>query len=748
MKPGYLIGGAFALTLGFCAPGFADLITISLGMSNEDGIFSGSKNRKDQIKFEFGGGDSTFPSLTGKATSVKQVTGKADQNDTGDYLLRYLGGVNLTLTHGKDQDKNTWNVEQTGPARFIQFCYAKNTTGECTRLPNPPALLDSTFNLITFKQNPDDKDGKAVFNFNLSSNLLFFNNPDKGAQKNVGGKLLDKSPQFQPPGTLTLTLNLGKGFDLNSIAGADKEKKAKVASGEAKIKGAKPAEPDKKDQMMPAKSKGKSAFYDAAAGKLSIRDDRISDTGFTGDPILDADVNLPDLFLAGAFDDIFVFIVGDDAAFDISHGSSSFVNADLPVLFYDAPNNSFFGELTDFSFASLGSPWAAGMSDLFDPGSAGFDPRRKLWFTYAPDENLHALTQGFSVDGFSSGTNGIFAAPAAVAVPSGLALVAIGLLGVGVVRLRGRRARLPAIAAGWGMRGTLIRRYKYLLIVAAFVAGVFSPARAAERLESSLREAVHTVPVAAAGASIVVTSFRPRGDGPFPWIVLSHGSATTAAANRALDRYRPLEPVREWVRRGYAVLVPVRRGYGASGGDKFGDSYGTCDRPDFRRAGEGAALDLLVTVEWAKLQQDLDAKRWLLVGQSAGGFASIYTASKRPQGLVAVLAFAPGRAGDPDKRRGEPCVSDRLAELFAAVAPKIAVPVLWFYAENDEYIGPRVQKLWFESFRSAGGRGELVVAPYFPDARGHGVFPSRRGVLIWTGAVAGFFKSQRLDLPF
>jgi len=287
-----------------------------------------------------------------------------------------------------------------------------------------------------------------------------------------------------------------------------------------------------------------------------------------------------------------------------------------------------------------------------------------------------------------------------------------------------------------------------LLLAGAFVACSPSHARD-DKLNPSLREAVHSVPVPTAGASIVVTSFRPRGEGPFPWIVLSHGTAATREANRALGRYRPLNPVREWVRRGYAVLVPVRRGYGASGGEKFGDSYGSCSRPDFRRAGEGAALDLLATVEWAKAQGDLDAKRWLLVGQSAGGFASIYTASKRPDGLVAVLAFAPGRgAGDPDKSRGEPCGSDRMAELFASIAPQIAVPVLWFYAENDGLLGPRVQKLWFESFRSAGGRGELVVTPPFPHARGHGVFPSSAGTPIWTASVAALFSSQGLALPF
>jgi dienelactone hydrolase len=286
------------------------------------------------------------------------------------------------------------------------------------------------------------------------------------------------------------------------------------------------------------------------------------------------------------------------------------------------------------------------------------------------------------------------------------------------------------------------------LLAAALVACALSPARAAEKLETSLREEVHSVPVAAAGASIVVTSFRPHGDGPFPWIVHSHGTAGTVEENRAIGRNRNLGLARQWVQRGYAVLVPVRRGYGASGG-KFGDSYGGCSGPpDFRRAGEGAALDLLATVEWAKTQRDLDAKRWLLAGQSAGGFASIYTASKRPDGLVAVLAFAPGRGGRPDTHPGETCASDRMAELFAGIAPQIAVPVLWFYAENDEYIGPRVQKLWFESFRAAGGRGELVVAPPFPERRGHGVFSSPAGVPIWTPAVDRFFKSQGLAMPF
>jgi dienelactone hydrolase len=159
-------------------------------------------------------------------------------------------------------------------------------------------------------------------------------------------------------------------------------------------------------------------------------------------------------------------------------------------------------------------------------------------------------------------------------------------------------------------------------------------------------------------------------------------------------------------------------------------------------------MDLLATIAWAKAQPDLDPKRWLLVGQSAGGFASIYTASKQPAGLNAVLAFSSGRGGNPQTRPGEPCASDQLAALYAEIAQRITVPVLWFYAENDQYIGPRVQKLWFESFRTAGGRGELIVVPPFPHRLGHGVLTSREGAALWSEAVAKFFQSQGITLPF
>lgn len=265
---------------------------------------------------------------------------------------------------------------------------------------------------------------------------------------------------------------------------------------------------------------------------------------------------------------------------------------------------------------------------------------------------------------------------------------------------------------------------------------------------AKLREEVQRIAVGDSGATIVITSYRPFGNGPFPWIILSHGSAVTPEANRALGRNRNVALAQEWVQRGYAVLAPIRRGYGDSGGARFGDDRGSCDKPDYQGAGEGGALDLQASLTWARTQRDLDPSHWMLVGQSAGGFASIYTASQRPQGLRAVLAFSPGRGGDPDKRPGVPCAPERMARVIKDAAAKITVPVLWFYAENDAYMGAPVRQMWFDAFKAGGGQGELVIVPAFAQNRGHGVFPAKAGVPLWTAATQRFLKAYKVDMPF
>ena len=283
----------------------------------------------------------------------------------------------------------------------------------------------------------------------------------------------------------------------------------------------------------------------------------------------------------------------------------------------------------------------------------------------------------------------------------------------------------------------------------AAIHGVSNAAMEENRIDSSVREQIYSVRVGSTSSRIIVTSYRPPGGGRFPWILLSHGTDFPLETNRDVGRSRNLPLVHEWVRRGYAVVVPVRRGYGASGGREYSDRCVDCTVEDHITPGEGATMDILSAVEWSRSQADLDPKRWLLVGQSTGAFASIYAASKRPAGLVAVLAFAPGRRGRPATHPGEPLAADLMADLFTKIGSRIEVPVLWFYARNDEFFGPRVQNLWFDSFRKAGGRGQLtVVDPPFPGRGGHVVFGQAGGVRVWTRAVSDFYRAQNINLPF
>jgi len=79
---------------------------------------------------------------------------------------------------------------------------------------------------------------------------------------------------------------------------------------------------------------------------------------------------------------------------------------------------------------------------------------------------------------------------------------------------------------------------------------------------------------------IVVTTYMPDGPGPFPLIVLSHGSPPDPRDRWKVGRYRELPQIRTFVKLGFAVIVPIRRGYGATGGTDEEDA-GACRHPDY-----------------------------------------------------------------------------------------------------------------------------------------------------------------------
>jgi dienelactone hydrolase len=316
----------------------------------------------------------------------------------------------------------------------------------------------------------------------------------------------------------------------------------------------------------------------------------------------------------------------------------------------------------------------------------------------------------------------------------------------------------PCLRAQSPTRGLLSTSAKSLfsLLVAFFIAIGSTPASAqddswksafgdASELLPALREEVVSIALwgAEAGdkaAPLVGTLYQPVGGGPFPVVVLSHGSPGRAADRKMMGRYRVIVQIKALVDLGFAVLVPMRRGYGESPAD-YAESFGSCQEPRYEKTGAESARDLRSAVAYVRSRPSLDATKIVLMGQSAGGFASIAAGSLALDGVAAVVNFAGGRGGNGIN--GVPCRADLMAQVIAGYAKTTHVPVLWFYVENDKYFGPATANAWFAAFQSAGGAGKLMMHPPYGND-GHLLFYTRAALPIWVDALTGFLKDSGL----
>jgi dienelactone hydrolase len=272
----------------------------------------------------------------------------------------------------------------------------------------------------------------------------------------------------------------------------------------------------------------------------------------------------------------------------------------------------------------------------------------------------------------------------------------------------------------------------------ALIASCASVALAAddgEPIATDLHEAVVKVPMTEHGIlgdherDLAATTYMPDGPGPFPLIVLSHGSPPDARDRPKVGRYREIPQIRTFVQLGFAVIVPIRRGFGATGGS-YEEGAGSCSNPDYTAAGEQAARDVLAALDYAQRLPQVDRNHVVLVGQSAGGFASLAAASFAPKGLVAVVNFSGGRGGNPSTHPGMPCGAQQMADTIGHFASTTRVPVLWHYVQNDKFFEPDVVASWFASFQAAGGQGQKIVEPPF-GRNGHGMFAVKDSIPIW-----------------
>jgi dienelactone hydrolase len=181
--------------------------------------------------------------------------------------------------------------------------------------------------------------------------------------------------------------------------------------------------------------------------------------------------------------------------------------------------------------------------------------------------------------------------------------------------------------------------------------------------------------------------WRPQGRGPFPGILLNHGSGRT---REDLERLGPYERNAEklgpvFARHGYVFLYLFRRGVGLSAdqGANAVDLMNSESAAHGQEARNTLQLQLLENREMADALSGLkflralpyvDARNVAVIGHSFGGSLTVLLAEREPN-LRAVVVFS--GAGYSFDRSPE-----LRARLLAAI-DHVAAPVFFIHAEND-----------------------------------------------------------------
>lgn len=205
--------------------------------------------------------------------------------------------------------------------------------------------------------------------------------------------------------------------------------------------------------------------------------------------------------------------------------------------------------------------------------------------------------------------------------------------------------------------------------------------------------------------------FKPPGEGPFRLAVIAH--ASTQSQLRRLMLFRvPEYPVlaAALVAQGFAVLVPQRPGHNPTGGPYL-EEQGGCDEADYETSGRATADAIRTALQFMDKQSFIRPGRAVVVGHSAGGWGALALAADDPTTIARIIAFGPGRGGQPGDRPLTVCAPDRLVATAATFGRGARVPVTWVVARNDTFFAPALSRQMADAFRSGGDQVDFRLLP-------------------------------------
>jgi dienelactone hydrolase len=248
----------------------------------------------------------------------------------------------------------------------------------------------------------------------------------------------------------------------------------------------------------------------------------------------------------------------------------------------------------------------------------------------------------------------------------------------------------------------------------------------------SLNEQVLTVPGdAGRPVALQVTLYIPSGAGPFPLAVMNHGSTGGRPAAEQ-PRYRISFPAYYFLSRGYAVALPMMRGYAGSGGHLRGHGC------DLAAVGVDSARDIAAVIQSLRRRPDIDASRVIVAGQSFGGWNTLALGALDVPQVKGLISFAGGvKSSDCDHP------DQSLIAAAGQLGAVTRIPSLWFFGDNDAVFTSPTWRSMYEHYTAAGGPAKLVAFGRF-GLDSHNMLGSADGLRIWVPQVDAFLASVGL----
>jgi len=227
---------------------------------------------------------------------------------------------------------------------------------------------------------------------------------------------------------------------------------------------------------------------------------------------------------------------------------------------------------------------------------------------------------------------------------------------------------------------------------------------------------------------------RPEGDAPAPVALLNHGTGPT---RYILEPQACSDEAPRWfLDRGYMVVMPIRRGYGATGGpDSAFLALGPgglrkCDDLEPAVIASEAARDIEAAVKYATALPGARSDNAVVLGVSTGGYTVIAMDSQPNPSVAAMVNVSGGIGGRIGGAIGQVCHADRMVRDAGRLGATATIPMLWLYARNDSFFSPDLGRAMYAAFTSAGGKAEFVETRIFGND-GHALFVGDGGSGVW-----------------